>query len=125
MSGAGDRIRERRRDHRTSAAPARSSVTPANENDAPSLSERETKVLRALAEIYNDYDGGGFMGFKSIASITGIERPRRYARSLKRKGLAEFCSGLMNDDGEFAGAGYGCTKRGYEIAAALDLDDQD
>lgn len=78
------------------------------------LKPNERKVLRALGRDYGDY---GFYGFATIARRTKLNRKevRRAARSLKRKGLADYCRGLFNEDGEVAGSGYGCTREGAEV----------
>lgn len=75
------------------------------------------KVLEALAEGANRYYGETwYYPFKPIVEKTGLERPvaRRVTRYLARKGYAEFRNGLCNEDGEFAGAGYGITPAGLE-----------
>jgi hypothetical protein len=76
----------------------------------------ELKVLRVLAAS-NWYDGFGFLNFRGIAARTKLKRKeiRRAARSLARKGLAEFQKGLWTEDGEVAGSGYGCTKAGADF----------
>jgi hypothetical protein len=59
-----------------------------------------------------------FVPFKSIAS-NGNLAPwlvRKSVRHIARKGLAEYASGLMNDDGELRGAGYRLTNAGWLIA---------
>jgi hypothetical protein len=82
------------------------------------LNEIERKVLGALADAYDPYDGFGFLGFAGIESRTeGLDRKqiRRAARSLARKGLAEYQRGLWDIHGEMAGSGYGCTKQGAAL----------
>lgn len=81
------------------------------------LNDNERKVLRALARGYNEYEDFIYSGFQSLARRTRLARKevRRAARSLKRKGLAQFQSGLWTEDGELAGSGYACTSAGYEM----------
>jgi hypothetical protein len=78
------------------------------------VSERERKCLVALAQ-HHSSDGLGFIGFKTIAAITGIEKPRRYVRALARKGLAEYGRGLWSADGEPGGSGYASTEVGFDL----------
>ena len=78
------------------------------------LNDNERKVLAALN--YNE-DGICFSGFAFLMEETGLDRKavRRSCRSLKRKGLAQFASGLWNEDGEPRGSGYAATKEGVEV----------
>jgi hypothetical protein len=78
---------------------------------APKLSDDERKVLRYLATVYEEY----CVPFAPICRGTKLSRPRvRLAcRSLTRKGLARFASGLWHEfDGTPAGSGYGHTMAG-------------
>jgi len=77
------------------------------------LNDNERKVLAAL---YNE-DGICFSGFAFLMEETGLDRKavRRSCRSLKRKGLAQFASGLWDEDGEPRGSGYAATKEGVEV----------
>jgi hypothetical protein len=81
------------------------------------MTENERKVLSALHDAYSDYEDFCYLGFAGIMSRTGLDRKivRRSARSLARKGLAQFGSGLWTDDGEPAGSGYRCTKEGAAL----------
>ena len=73
------------------------------------LNDNEKKVLGALAacEPFDDNDLC-YMNFDGISKRTGLDRRvvRLACRSLKRKGLALFGTGLCHEDGTFAGAGY-------------------
>jgi DNA-binding MarR family transcriptional regulator len=84
------------------------------------MSPNEIKALGALAEAHSDYEDFCFLSFKGIANRSGLEPRlvRRTVRSLARKGFAKYASGLYNDNGEMAGAGYCCTKEGL---AALEI----
>lgn len=55
--------------------------------------------------------------FNSLSHLTGFDRRRvRLAcRGLARKGLVKHQIGLHTADGEFYGAGYGCTDAGFEM----------
>lgn len=63
--------------------------------------------LRALADLHGEC-GESFWPFKEICRRTAMDQKlvRVKVRALKRGGLAEFASGLITWDGEFAGAGY-------------------
>lgn len=83
----------------------------AESKHTPSINENETKVLSFLVE-QNDYEGFCFSSFNRIMEATGLDRKivRRACRSLKRKGLTEFGSGLWTEEGEPAGSGYAATR---------------
>lgn len=87
----------------------------------PKLNDAEKRVLVFLADRWNDYDGGGFYSFEPIAKDTKLYRAtvRRACRSLTRRGLAEFSAGLVNSDGDFAGAGYSATKQGASLVSSI------
>lgn len=78
------------------------------------ISDRERKVLAALADCGEDF---GYLSFATIARRSGIEpgNARRVTRSLARKGLAEFGKGLWTDDGRPAGSGYCATEAGRAL----------
>lgn len=78
------------------------------------LPSNAEKVLRFLSEEWS-WDAGYF-SFAGIINGTGLDRKqvRRACRYLARKGFAEFCRGLWNDEGP-AGSGYGATKAGREL----------
>lgn len=78
------------------------------------ISDRERKVLAALAECGEDF---GYLSFATIARRSGIEpdNVRRVTRSLARKGLAAFGKGLWTDDGRPAGSGYCATQAGRAV----------
>lgn len=78
----------------------------------PKINEKERKVLAVLAEAYgSDYDCMYFRGIAPVAKME-LKEVRLAARSLKRKGLAEYQCGLFNDDGKVAGSGYSATHKG-------------
>lgn len=79
------------------------------------MSPKEWKVLAVLAD-GNEYDFG-FWGFAGLMKQTGLDRKtvRRCCRSLRRKGLAVFESGLWSDEGEPAGSGYCSTQAGRDL----------
>lgn len=97
------------------------------------LSPNERVLLCAMAEgcstEYDDFCGPDGVGtcypFKSLAEMCPALHPsllRRTVRALKRKGLTGYASGLMNEDGELAGAGYGITPNGRGLARQLSQD---
>ncbi len=81
------------------------------------MSPNEMKALKALAEAYSECEDFCFLSFKGIAARSKLDPKlvRRTVRSLARKGFAKYQSGLWNDDGEMAGAGYCCTKEGAAL----------
>jgi len=80
------------------------------------LNENEKKVLAVLVE-YTQPNGEMCIGFSWIGDDARIERRlvRLACRSLARKGLSEFYSGLFDEDGKVAGSGYCATKKGFEL----------
>ncbi len=79
------------------------------------ISERELKCLKILVKYYLQYDAGVF--FDTIAKETKIakNKVRCAVRSLARKGLVEYFTGLMDDDGFLVGSGYCVTQKGVKI----------
>lgn len=75
------------------------------------MTKSELSCLQYMAE-YGGRDY--FFNFITIMSHVDLTRAqvKRAVRSLARKGLAEFRSGLMTEDGEVAGSGYGATTEG-------------
>lgn len=73
------------------------------------LNPDEQKVLNYLAS-----EEEAYWGFAAIGECVRLDRKtiRRACRSLARKGLTEFKSGLWYEDGGPAGSGYGITKAG-------------
>lgn len=84
------------------------------------ISERESKVLKELVEVYIAEEEGTCRYMKYIAAEVGLDysQTRRAVRSLARKGLAEFHRGLFNDEGMVAGSGYCATKKGALVFRA-------
>jgi len=76
------------------------------------------KVLEFLAERSSPE---ACYPFAPICRDTGLDRNRvRFiCRLFRRKGWAEFYSGLWNDDGQPAGAGYCITPQGMAAYQAL------
>ena len=85
------------------------------------VSARELRVLKVLAKCAGDYEDYGYMHFKDIAKDARLNRiqVRSSVRALARKGLAKYGSGLCTEDGDFAGSGYCCTKKGADFIAAV------
>lgn len=79
------------------------------------------KVLDFLA---NNTSEEACFGFDPICKATRLPRNRvRFiCRHFRRKGWAEFYSGLFNDDGRVAGSGYCITKAGVAAWEALPQD---
>ena len=89
---------------------------------APDLSVAEASVLACLA-----CDDEWAYPFAHISSDTGLSRDetRTACRALAVRGLAQFCRGLMTEDGDVAGSGYSATRAGVlhhwnSVAAPLE-----
>lgn len=86
------------------------------------LSPNELSLLLAMNEHcsteYEDFGGFTCYTFKGLARMSSLDPKliRRTVRSLARKGLTGYEKGLMNENGEVCGAGYGITKLGRETA---------
>lgn len=88
---------------------------PAGHLWEPDLTRHEREVLAAI----QDKAGSEYsLSFKAIEKRTALSRKavRTACRSLAGKGLLHFSSGLMTEDGEVAGSGYGCTDDGWTLA---------
>lgn len=72
----------------------------------------EDHVIVALDN--NSTGEGWYVYTKAIARNLNIpiDWARTALRSLREKGLVEYRRGLMNEDGEVAGSGYGLTQEG-------------
>jgi len=82
----------------------------------------EQQVLNVLASGSDEYGYFSFAGIKARGGLElDVKQIRRACRSLKRKGLADFCSGLWDDDGRPAGSGYGATRAGREAAEPIEV----
>jgi DNA-binding MarR family transcriptional regulator len=81
------------------------------------LNENEVKVLGQLVEYYEHNEDFAYVSFAPLIRDLKLDRAavRRACRSLKRKGLATFLTGLITEDGEFAGAGYSATEEGAKL----------
>ena len=81
------------------------------------LNPIETKVLAALVSGFDPESS--FYSFAVIMETSGIgdrKAVRRACRSLARKGLAQYGSGLWTEDGAMAGSGYAATKAGLLVS---------
>lgn len=86
------------------------------------LNANEERVLRSLAENTSTH-GEMCCSFKHLAdNEADIKLVRRGCRALRRKGLAEFYRGLMNEDGEVAGSGYCISPLGVEWVDTKDAE---
>lgn len=74
------------------------------------LTDVEWRVLDALSWGNDEY----CFSLRTIAGNAGLHREltRGALRALADRGLARFERGLMTEDGELAGSGYGITKAG-------------
>lgn len=84
------------------------------------INDKERKVLGVMAEDFDDDMNCRY--FRSLASMTKLTIPevRRAARSLTKKGLAEYHRGLFDEDGMVAGSGYCATKAGVDLIAEIE-----
>lgn len=82
--------------------------------------KNELKVLTKLAEAT---PGGELCVSFSYLQEEGLDYKavRKACRSLKKKGLAEFHRGLMDDDGMAAGSGYCVTRAGEAFISPCDV----
>lgn len=82
------------------------------------MKQQHIDVLKCLVENI-DCDGFNYADFLAIKKRLNNKYTRSEirlsCRYLKRKGYADFESGLWYDDGEMAGSGYGATKAGQEF----------
>lgn len=91
-------------------------------DDKITLNENERKVLAVLDEVTDTW-GERCITFSWIiddAKLT-LKEVRRACRSLRRKGLAEFYRGLMDEDGRVAGSGYCISKSGKAFMHPCDV----
>ncbi|KKM00861.1 hypothetical protein LCGC14_1800240 [marine sediment metagenome] len=83
------------------------------------LNENEQKVLEVLSEVgHSDF----YVAFDYIGDYASLsyKEVRVAARSLRKKGLAEYMRGLMTDDSEVAGSGYAITADGRDFISEGD-----
>lgn len=81
------------------------------------INENERKVLELLEESYFGEDDWGAWHFKPLVNRTKLtlKEVRRACRSLHKKGLTSYERALIDDDGNFAGAGYRTTEQGAAL----------
>lgn len=86
------------------------------------LNEKEWKVLKVLAEVYEPDEWGAY-AFKGLAAQTSLEikEVRRACRSLAKKGLAQYERTLWNEETGPAGAGYRATEEGAALINPCDV----
>ena len=92
---------------------------------APDLNPIERKVLTVLVAAAGDFGHYSFAGIVAHARAEhrwrlDRKQVRRACRSLARKGLAQFGSGLFTEDGEVAGSGYTATREGVHLVEGND-----
>jgi len=85
------------------------------------LNDNELAVLKVLAEAYSWDEDFCFSPFAPLMEQTGLDRAtvRRACRSLRRKGLTRYQSGLWAETGELSGAGYAATAAGAALVEEL------
>lgn len=86
------------------------------------INENEKKVLTVLSA-ETDTLGERCIYFSLIEyeSKLTTKEVRKACRSLRKKGLAYYYRGLMNDDGEVGGSGYCISQKGQDLANKLEL----
>lgn len=84
------------------------------------MTPNDQKCLLALCDSTLP-DGEMCVGFALIERQTSLPRNvvRISVRRLARKGMAQFFTGLFNEDGEVAGSGYCITNDGIAFVEAL------
>jgi hypothetical protein len=86
--------------------------------DVPQAGTQARATLEALDDLT---DPDVFWTYtRHIARVAALSEPdaRRALKLLRRRGLASFKRGLLTEEGEVAGSGYGITTRGRELLAA-------
>ena len=88
------------------------------------MTDDEIKVLEVLFQ-HTRHSGEYCITFDYTMGDTNLSRKdvRNICRSLRGKGLAEFYSGLMTDDGEVAGSGYCISWEGYKLFESIENSD--
>lgn len=89
-------------------------------NTKININANERAVLTALDEATSGQDMCVSFSYLADEGRT-IKDVRRACRALRRKGLAEFHRGLMNDDGEVAGSGYCISPAGEAFLNPCDI----
>ena len=84
----------------------------------PKITPDERRLLRILVGAPVDFDSFSFRPLMKRLRLSRGE-VRRLCRSLCRKGLAEFNSGLWFEDGGPAGSGYSASALARENAPSL------
>jgi len=99
------------RDHAHSAGDGQGNPTLAASGTA--LTDVEWRVLEILSGGHDEW----CFGLSTIAGDAGLHREltRGALRSLRDRGLAKFQRGLMTEDGDVAGSGYGITPAGDHV----------
>lgn len=107
---------------RLSLAGARSSETNMEEKKKVRINDNERKVLTVLDEVTDTW-GERCLPFSWIIDGENLDLKavRRACRSLRKKGLAEFHRGLMDEDGQVAGSGYCISKAGKAFMHPCDV----
>jgi len=84
------------------------------------MNEPEKQCLTALEDLTIS-DGEYCIPFQPIMDATGLDRKavRTAVRKLAADGLAKFYRALVDEEGNFAGAGYCITQQGRTVFAEL------
>lgn len=77
------------------------------------MSDEQLKILGAFAEVGEDY----CIGYRTLEPRTGMTREqlKPLVAELRKLGYAYYAKGLMNEDGEVAGSGFGITREGLDF----------
>ena len=77
-------------------------------------------VLLRLAEP----EVGYYITYDNVAKATGLthKRAKHIVRWMIRKGLAEYCRGLFDDEGKVCGSGHAASSMGRVVATLLEGD---
>lgn len=88
--------------------------------DCLELMEQFTEDELSVLDVYSGYDDEYHFSFRRIESRVAFRLPvPQIVRALAQKGVLEFRRGLRDDEGYFAGSGYGLTNLGYRILESL------
>lgn len=83
------------------------------------MTRAEIIVMLEVGHSYEEY----YYSFKAITKSTGLDKTavRAACRSLASRGYLVFERGLMTEDGELAGSGYGATFEGGQLYEGLEV----
>lgn len=86
------------------------------------ITELQLSIIKSIYN-YIDYEEGLCFNYRGLENLTNLDRKvlKPMLLDLRNKGYVVFEKGLVNDEGEFAGSGYGLTKKGEATAHPCDI----